>query len=125
MPLDFENTLTVDALVDSGAYVSAIALNDMHTIKQKAPYNILKIDDPPNFQIQVANGHSEKPLATTTLKFEIGDIIFSERFVVLKKLTGPILGLHFMRTNTGVIETTNSLIHFVTRPHTNKSLFNL
>ena len=56
VPLDLENNLTVDALVDSGAFVSAIALDDLDTIKQKAPTNILKVDDPPNFQKQVANG---------------------------------------------------------------------
>ena len=60
VPLDFENILTVDALVDSGAFVSAIALDDLNTIKQKAPKNILKVDDPPNFQIQVTNGQVEK-----------------------------------------------------------------
>ena len=77
VPLDFHNNRTVDALVDSGAYVSAIAQNDLDTIKQKAPNNILKIDDPPNFQIQVANYQIEKPLATAKLKFEIGDKIFA------------------------------------------------
>ena len=59
VPLDFENNLTVDALVDSGAFVSAIAQDDLDTINQKAPKNILKIDAPPNFQIQVANGQLE------------------------------------------------------------------
>ena len=109
MPLDFENNLTVDALVDSGAFVS-----DLETIKQKAPNNILKIDDPPNFQIQVANCQLEKPLPTATLKFEIGDNSFAEKFVVMEKLTGPIIGLHFMRNNSVVIDTTHGLIHF---PH--------
>ena len=60
VPLDFENNLTVDALVDSGAYVSAIAKNELSTIKQKAPSNILKVDDPPNFQTQVAKKQLEK-----------------------------------------------------------------
>ena len=114
VPLDFENNLTVDALVDSGAFVSAIAQDDLETIKQKAPNNILKIDDSPNFQRQVANGQLEKPLSTATLKFEIGDNSFAEHFVVIKKLTGPIIGLHFMRNNSVVIDTTHGLIHF---PH--------
>ena len=114
VPLDFENNLTVDALVDSGAFVSAIAQDDLETIKQKAPNNILKIDDPPNFQIQVANGQFEKPISTATLKIEIGDNSFAEHFVVMKKLTGPITGLHFMRNNSVVIDTTHGLIHF---PH--------
>ena len=56
VPLDFENNLTVDALVDSGAFVSAIAQIDLDTIKGNAPNNILKIDDSPIFHIQVANG---------------------------------------------------------------------
>ena len=114
VPLDFENNLTVDALVDSGAFVSAIAQDDLETIKQKAPNNILKIDDPPNFQIQVANGQLEKPISTATLKFEIGDNSFAEHFVVMKKLTGPLIGLHLMRNNSVANDTTHGLIHL---PH--------
>ena len=114
VPLDFENGLTIDAFVDSGAYVSAIAQNEQDRIKQQSPSNILKIDDPPNFQIQVANGQLEKPTATTTLKFDIGEHVFAEHFVVMKNLTGRNIGLHFMRHNSGVIDTTHGLIHF---PH--------
>ena len=87
VPLDFENGSAIDALVDSGAYVSAIAQKELDRIKQQAPSIILKIDDPPNFQIQVANGQLEKPTATATLKFDIGDHIFAEHFVVMKNLT--------------------------------------
>ena len=113
VPVDFENGLTIDALLDSGAYVSAIAQKELDRIKPQSPCNILKIDDPPNFQIQ-ANGQLEKPTATTTLKFDIGDHIFEEYFVVMKNLTGPIIGLHFLRHNSVVIDTTHGLIHF---PH--------
>ena len=112
VPLDFENNLTVDALVDSRAFVSAIVQDDLDTTKQKAPNNFLNIDDPPKFQIQVANGQLEKPLSTATLKFEIGNNSFAEHFVVLKKLTGPIIGLHFMRNNSVIIDTTHGLIYF-------------
>ena len=56
VPLDFENGLTIDALVDSRAYVSAIAQKELDIIQQQSPSNILKIDDPPNFQFQVTNG---------------------------------------------------------------------
>ena len=111
---DFENNLTVDALVDSGTFVSAIAQNDLDTITQKAPNNILKSDDPPNFQIKVANGRLEKPLSTATLRFEIGGNTVAEDFVLVKKLTGPIIGLHFMRNNSVVIDTTHGYINL---PH--------
>ena len=114
VPLGLKNGLTIDALVDSGVYVSAIAQKELDRIKHESPSNILKIDDPPNFQIEVANGQLEKPIATTTLKFDIGDHIFAEHFVVMEKLTGPIIGLHFMRHNSVKIDTTNGLIHF---PH--------
>ena len=50
VPLDFENNLTVDALVDSGAFVSAIAQDDLETIKQKARNNILKSTTLPIFK---------------------------------------------------------------------------
>ena len=70
VPLDFENNLSVDALVDSRAYVSVIAQNDLDTKKPKAPIDTLKSNNLPTFQIQVANGLLEKALATGTLKFE-------------------------------------------------------
>ena len=114
MPLDFENNLTVDALVDSRAFVSAIAQDDFDTIKQKAPNNIIKKDKPPIFQKQVVNGQLEKPLSTATLNFEIRDNTSAEHLVVMKKSTGPIFGLHFMRDDSVVIDTTHGLIRF---PH--------
>ena len=115
MPLDFDNNLTLDALVDWGTYFGAIAQNNLDTKKQNVPKNFHKIDDPPNnFQIQVAKGQSEKPIATAALKLEIGDNSFAELFVVMKKLRGPIIGLHYMRNNTVVIDTRHGLIHF---PH--------
>ena len=60
------------------------------------------------------NGQIEKPTATATLKFDMGDHIFAEHFVVMKNLTGLNIGLHFMRHNSVVIDTTHGLIHF---PH--------
>ena len=113
LPLDFGKVLTVDAPVDSGAFFSAIAQNDLDTIKQEAPIFIFKIDDPPIFQKQKANGPFEKLLATPLPKFEIGDNTFAEHFVAMSKLMGPITGLHFMRNNSVVIDTTHSLIHFL------------
>ena len=86
----------------------------MDRIKKQAPGKISKIDDPPNFQSQVANGQLEKPISTATIKFDIGDNTFAEHFVVMKNLTGPIIGLHFIRHNSVVIDTTHGPIHF---PH--------
>ena len=109
--LDFKNVLTTDSLVGLGAYVSAIAEKELDIIKQQAPANIFKTDEPPKFQTQVANGQIEKPKATATLKFDIGDLIFAEHIEVMKNLTGPSREFHFMRHNSVVIDTTRNLIH--------------
>ena len=77
-----------------------------------SPTNFFKIEDPPIFQKYVTIGQLEKPRATTTLKFDIKDITFAENFVVMKKLTGPTVGLVFRRQNSVVIDTPHSLIHF-------------
>ena len=54
--------------MDSGVFVSAIAQNDLDTIKERAPNNFLKIDDPPIFQIQVANGQLKKTITNNHSK---------------------------------------------------------
>ena len=85
--LDFENGLTKDAFIDSAAYVSAIAQNELYRNKKQATANIFKIDVSPIFQIQAANVQLEKPLATATLKFDFRDHTFAEHFAVMKTMT--------------------------------------
>ena len=51
VPLDFENGSTIDALVDSGAFVRSISQEDLNMIEQQVPSNMLKIDDHPIFSI--------------------------------------------------------------------------
>ena len=80
----------------------------------KPPPTSLKSTTLPILQIQVANGQLGKPISAATLKFDIADNTFAEHFVVMKNLTRPIVGLHFMRHNIVVIDTTHGLIHF---PH--------
>ena len=63
---------------------------------------------------QVANSQLEKALAIATLKFETLDNVSAKHFVVLKELTGLIIGLLFMSNNSVVLDATHGLIHF---PH--------
>ena len=114
VPLDFKSGLTKDALVDSRAYVSTITQKGLDRIKQQAPANTFKIDYPHNFQVQLANGQFQKPIATVSLKFDIGDHAFAENSGVVKNLTVSIKGLHFRRQNIVVSDTTHGLIYF---PH--------
>ena len=112
LPLDFDKNLTIYALKGSRAYVSAIAHDELETIKQMAPNNKFRINEPPNFQKQLANGHLEKSLATTTLNFEVGGNTYAENFVLMKKLKGTIKWLHFTRKKNLVNDTTHVLIQF-------------
>ena len=80
----------------------------------RRPAWLFKVDDHPVFPKQTANGQLEKPLATTTVEFDIGDHTLAEHILVRKKLTPLIKGLQFMRQNSVVLDTTQSLIHFPT-----------
>ena len=119
--LDFENGLTIDAVVDSGAYVSAKAQKELERIKQQAPVDIFETDDPPIFEIQVANGQFEKPIAKGTPSFDFGGHNFAERSDALNNLTGPNIALHFHGHNSVVVDTTHRLILF---PHLTRQIEN-
>ena len=58
-PLHFKNGLKIDALVDSGAYVNAIAQKELDIMKQHAPSNILKILNPSSkWPVRKANSNN-------------------------------------------------------------------
>ena len=88
-----------------------MAKNKVDKIKRKTSPTSSK-SMTPIFQMKVANDQLEKLLATATLKFGFGNRPFAEHFVVIKSLTVPIIGLHFNRHNSVVIDTTYGLIHF-------------
>ena len=73
VPLVFENGLMADALVDSRAYVRVVSEIELNRVIEHSLISTFKIDDPPHFQLQMANGKLEKSLATATLKFNLGD----------------------------------------------------
>ena len=49
VPLDFENNFKKDALADSMKYVRAVAQNEFDRMKQQAPNNNFKINEPLSF----------------------------------------------------------------------------
>ena len=62
-PMDF-GELNIDGLIDTGALSSAIPEADLRKIRLLAPHTILNEGPPPEFQIMVANGQLEAPIAT-------------------------------------------------------------
>ena len=109
--MDF-GELTIDGLIDTGAHSSAIPEADLRKIRLLAPQSIVKEGPAPTFQIMVANGQLETPKSTVELKFEVGDIEFHEIFIVLEKLTGPIIGLMFLQWNHTVLNMRQGILNF-------------
>ena len=109
--MDF-GELTLDGLVDTGALSSAIPEADLRKIRLLAPQSIVKEGPAPNFQIMVANGQLETLKSTVELKFEVGDIEFHEIFIVMEKLTSPLIGLSFLQRNNTVLDMRQGVLNF-------------
>ena len=110
-PMDF-GELTLDGLIDTGAHSSAILEADLSKIRLLAPQSIVKEGPAPSFQIMVANGNLETPKSTVELKFEVGDIEFHEIFIVMEKLSSPIIGLMFLQRNHTVLDMRQGVLNF-------------
>ena len=67
---------------------------------------------PPNYHIIVANGGIEHPIGTVILQFEVGDLEFRERFIVMKNLTNPLIGLLFLQRNNTVLDVRQAVLNF-------------
>ena len=78
--------------------------NENQKLKNLSPNNILQEADPPPFKLQVANDDIETLIKTIQVQFEIGDWAFKETFIVASKITGPILGLTFLKNNSAILD---------------------
>ena len=110
-PMDF-GELTLDGLIDTGAHSSAIPEADLRKIRLLAPQSIVKDGPAPSLQIMVANGDFETPKSTVEVKFEVGDIECHEIFIVMEKLSSPIIGLMFLQRNHTVLDMRQGILNF-------------
>ena len=111
LPVEF-NTVKIDALVDSGAYINAISERDAEKLRQHASQCIVNKAPPPPFKVQYANAELEQPLATYTLRFKIGDYTFEETFIIMNQTSFPIIGLAFLRKHAAILDTAQGTIDF-------------
>ena len=109
--MDF-GELNIDGLIDTGALSSAIPEADLRKIRLLAPHTILKEGPPPEFQNMVANGQLEAPIATVELQFEVGDLQFREKFIVMTSLTSPLIGLLFLQRNGTILDMRQGILNF-------------
>ena len=110
-PMDF-GELNIDGLIDTGALSSAIPEADLRKIRLLAPHTILNEGPPPEFQITVANGQLEAPIATVEMQFEVGDITLREKFIVMINLTSPLIGLLFLQRNSTILDMRQGILNF-------------
>ena len=73
LPVEF-NTVKIDALVDSGAYINAISERDAEKLRQNSSQCLVNKAPAPPFKVQYANAEIEQPLATYTLRIKIGGL---------------------------------------------------
>ena len=106
--------ITIDGLVDSGAYINAIPWSDYVMIKNNTENCIIKEYPQPPFRIECANAQIEQPIATADVQFNIGTYTFTYTFVVLSRTSFPIIGLNLMRNHQALLDTANGTITF---PH--------
>ena len=102
-PMDF-GELNNDMLIDTGALSSTIPKAEPRKNRLLAPHTKLNEGPPPEFQIMVANGQLEAPVATIELQFEVGDILFREKFIVMTNLTSPSIGRLFIQRNSTILD---------------------
>ena len=60
----------------------------------------------------VAIGQLEAPVATVELQFEISDITFREKFIVMTNLTNPLIDLSFLQRNTTILDMRRGILNF-------------
>ena len=60
----------------------------------------------------VANGQGEAPTATVQLQFEVSDITVREKFIVMKNLTSPLIGLLFLHRNSTILDMRQGILNF-------------
>ena len=59
-----------------------------------------------------ANGQLEAPFATVELQFEVGDIRFREKFLVMTNLTSTLIGPLFLQRNSKKLDKRQRIQNF-------------
>ena len=110
-PMEF-GELTLDGRIDTGAHSSSKPEADLRKIRLLARQSIVKEGPAPSLQIMVANGDLEIPKSTVELKFEVGDIEFYDTFIVMEKLSSPIIRLMSLQRNHTVLDMRQGILNF-------------
>ena len=109
--MDF-GELNIDALIDAGTLSSAIPEADLRKMVLLALHSILNEGLHPEFQFLVANGQLEAPVATAEMQFDVSDITFREKTIVMTNLTSLLIGLLFLQRNSKILDMLQGISNF-------------
>ena len=90
--------------MDSGAFSSAISPLIIDKIKKVSPTSIENLPSNPSPVVKVANGSYAKTLGLVNISFTLANQPFTEQFLILPKMSKPILGLPFFERNDILID---------------------
>ena len=103
--------LYIDALVDTGAFSSALPLKSFRLIQKQAPeYNSSSSFSFPKF-VKLANGEKVSVLYNVEIVFYIAGTFFNEQFLVLKEMNSPLLGMPFFKKNDIILHPHKGLLY--------------
>ena len=109
IPVKFRKSIT-NALLDTGASLNYMSEDYFYTtLTEKIQKELL----PVNIKVEAANGMTIEAIGMITVGVVIQKRFIDVNFVVLKKVSKPlILGLKFCSNNGIVIDTSNKTMHF-------------
>ena len=85
----------VDALVDTGASISALPKDLVDKLRELFPLNFMFSKRDRVYTIRTADGKAVPTLGTVTVHFAIGGEEYFEKFLILETMNTPILGWPF------------------------------
>ena len=83
-----------------------------YVIQLLAAHTIISEGSPSEFRIVIANGQLEAPIGILEMQFEVDDIWFREKIVVMTTLTNPLIGLLFLQRNSTKLNMQQGILNF-------------
>ena len=98
------------ALIDTGAFTSALPLEIFQKIRGQAPESILEEKPKPPFRIGLASNEEVEVLFRAKISFTITPASFSETFLILPNMKNILLGYSFLYDNDVKIDVKKSIL---------------
>ena len=100
------------ALIDTGAFCSAMSQSTFGNIINLNPTIFFQQQDPPKYKVSVASRAKVEVLFQVDLKFQLGNKNFLDRFLILPDMNDILLGLPFLDKNNVVVDCKQRLPRF-------------